>query len=1233
MSLKLGLVVFSCFCLLAVNSLHAQNTPSSNFGGLLVAPTFSTGGSATGSTYNATFGLATGDFNHDGFPDLAVVTTAGQINVLLNDGKGGMQSPLVSTPGILGNSTGILPSGQVIAADLNGDGYDDLAIGVAMQYTQEALYVLLNRKDGTFSTATPLPVSQYFPYYGYLFYFSLGQTTSSGHTDIVLVEPKSNGVTEYTGSFVITTFVNDGAGNLTSGPQSTLTAPNGTYVGSRESVALADANHDGRLDLFLLYFDNLGNYDVAVALGNGDGSFQTSSPNTASILATNPWVGSLDLAVTDLTGDPSKQDIVIAEPDGVAVALSKGDGTYQTPVLELADPYGFGVKTADVNGDGKPDLLLSQPSTVTVFPGNGDGTFGAVSGIYTADIPNNLIAYTGLPLPASIVAVVDFDGDGHLDFAAADSDTGLAEIARGNGDGTFVATPILTAPAGQEIAASAIIANAVMDLNGDGLDDFVSAGPITALADGNGGFRYTKISFPSFPYALEIRGDFNGDGKEDVVLEGSDNSVAVALSNGDGTLKSPIVVPFEMTLACYIGVGATAGDLNGDGKLDLVIPYSGDAYCNKGSTVSSGFFVALGNGDGTFQPATFTAFGSYVDATALGHFHGNGAPLDLVVGGLNSNPGMGVWIFPGKGDGTFGTPTEINSTQEADQILTDDFNQDGNADVTVVGSSVYGASNPAGVIQLSGNGDGTFATPVLLEPGEYAGSGAYADMNGDGVPDLVLSASDGLSVRLGVGGGSFAPPIPYFSPFYAGPVLVGNFLGDNTQSLLIYGNYIFGLGGGTGFYKNLGGTSLALTSATTSPFYGQSVSLSATLTATISGRAEPSGTVTFYDGPVSVGTGNAPNAALDLDSLAVGTHTLKALYAGDVNFNPNTSRALTVTVSQASTTTSLSASSQNVIQGTSVTFTATVAGASVVGTPTGCVSFMNGSAALGSGALNSSGVATFTTSSLAVGSASITAVYAGDSSYTSSTSSAVTITVTAPPAPTFAVSGTAVTVVAGATAGNTSTITVTPANGFTGAVNLSAALASSPSGALELPTISLAASSLTVAGTSAVTTTAAISTMSATSSSLAYPVPNRWYTGAGGAVLACAAFFAVPRRRRQWLRTAIVAGFVIAFGATGCGGGGSKASLESRHHPGKLRLHDYWSGRSHREDHGHRVGQCHCELGVSPARGGIPVLGFARLSIARFILEFVCRLLFFVQVSTAIYWMGTNSRWRCGLAT
>jgi hypothetical protein len=339
-----ALAVFSFFCLSAAHNLHAQGTPSSNFGGLLVAPTYSTGGSIDGVVYNATFGLTTGDFDHDGLPDLAVVTTSGQINVMLNDGKGGLKAPLVSTPQIPNNNFNVTDSGQAIAADLNGDVYDDLVVGFPVPYTaQQSLYVLLNQKDGTFSTATPLPVSQYFPSFGYVFYFALGQTTSSGHTDVVLAEPESNGVTPYTGDFIVTTLLNDGAGNFSVGPKSVLSAPNGTYVGSRDVLRLADGNHDGKLDLFLLYFDNQGNYDVPLALGNGDGSFQTSSPiSTVSITTTNPWQGPLDLAVSGLTGDASRQDILIAEPDGVAVALSNGDGTYQTPALQVADPYGFG---------------------------------------------------------------------------------------------------------------------------------------------------------------------------------------------------------------------------------------------------------------------------------------------------------------------------------------------------------------------------------------------------------------------------------------------------------------------------------------------------------------------------------------------------------------------------------------------------------------------------------------------------------------------------------------------------------------------------------------------------------------------------------------------------------------------------------------------------------------------------------------------------------------------------
>ena len=147
-------------------------------------------------------------------------------------------------------------------------------------------------------------------------------------------------------------------------------------------------------------------------------------------------------------------------------------------------------------------------------------------------------------------------------------------------------------------------------------------------------------------------------------------------------------------------------------------------------------------------------------------------------------------------------------------------------------------------------------------------------------------------------------------------------------------------------------------------------------------------------------------------------------------------------------------------------------------------------------------------------------------------------------APTVTVSGTGVTLAPGATAGNTSTITVTPANGFTGSVVLTAAITSSPAGAQYLPTLSFGSTSpVSITGASAGTATLTVSTTAPTTAGLIYPQRpgGRWYT-TGGAALACLLLLGIPARRRRWQTIVGMLGFLLLFltgGVLACGGGGS----------------------------------------------------------------------------------------------
>jgi hypothetical protein len=172
---------------------------------------------------------------------------------------------------------------------------------------------------------------------------------------------------------------------------------------------------------------------------------------------------------------------------------------------------------------------------------------------------------------------------------------------------------------------------------------------------------------------------------------------------------------------------------------------------------------------------------------------------------------------------------------------------------------------------------------------------------------------------------------------------------------------------------------------------GNSVKMTATLTATLSGT--PTGTVTFWNGATNLGTGilDGGIAKLSTTALPAGALTLQVSYPATGNFLATNSAPFDETVNE-NTTTVVTSSANPIVYGGTVTLTAQVTPSSS-GTPTGSVSFYNGSTLVGFEGLNSSGVATLPTNSLPAGVLSITGVYSGDSTYLTSTSAVLKETV------------------------------------------------------------------------------------------------------------------------------------------------------------------------------------------------------------------------------------------------
>jgi hypothetical protein len=363
-------------------------------------------------------------------------------------------------------------------------------------------------------------------------------------------------------------------------------------------------------------------------------------------------------------------------------------------------------------------------------------------------------------------------------------------------------------------------------------------------------------------------------------------------------------------LSCSLGY-VDIGDLNGDGYKDIVIAYQGDANCDAYSpgTVQPGVFVLLNDGKGNFT-ASFTAFGYAPQIPKLIDFNGDGK-LDLALSDAQSTNGFYyLYAIPGNGDGTFNQAGAQYALESAavTAIIPGDFDGDGIQDLTVgVETQVDSNDTPivstTGVYLMKGNGDFTFQQPVIYGMGTFPYDGAYADLNGDGKPDLALSQSTfdyytdiytPSFVYYKNLGGALTPGATSFSAVttYGGAILAADYNGDGAIDLLSVAEVIQGYNTtfSSDLYLNVGGDSLSLVVSEASAVQNQSVTLTATVSSTVN-TGTPTGTVSFYDNGSLLGTValTGSSAALTTSALSVGTNSITAKYNGDGSFNAATS--------------------------------------------------------------------------------------------------------------------------------------------------------------------------------------------------------------------------------------------------------------------------------------------------------------------------------------------------------
>jgi hypothetical protein len=723
--------------------------------------------------------------------------------------------------------------------------------------------------------------------------------------------------------------------------------------GSQYTVAAVvdDVNNDGKLDIVTVSNDQT----ISVLLGNGDGTFQPAMSFAAPTLpgyTSNAYTPILGLITADTRGI-GKKDIICSNG---SVLLGNGNGTFTavaTPAFPYtsASPGGFGpgMATGDINNDGKIDLVVDTGPTIFTYLGNGNGTFTA--GTSYAAINNS-----------GYVTLSDLDGDGNLDiytgladggmYSGDDTQNATAYVLMGNGNGTFVGAP--------QIAGTYNGTN-LGDVNGDGIPDII-AGYSVELGSGHGTF--TPTSTITIPTSFSVGGT----------------------THNNASLSSPVT--------------AAVGDVNGDGKADYVFV---------DSNYPTFYFVAISNGNGTFQTAVPYAFPQIAPAAdfdnsltvsglRIADFRNNGKN-DLIYG-YNEIAGtsfgqptvipynQGFAVLLNTGGGTFSATPVLTSTYSSNtapstafvpQILsTTDLNGDSKADliVTAPGTSIVNFQLQTLFQIYVGNGDGTFQAPTTLSTADQYGLPVVADFNKDGKLDLAWLAETSnaqaeLVVALGNGNGTFGTP--------AVTNLTG---GDAIRSAALAG----------ADFNGDGDPDLALLDVNdfSGVFYGKGDGTFTSVPG--SGYVVPKDLINIAAGGTAVAVKLTTDGRTD---ILAGSTVLLNLYG-------------VAPVIPATSTLGLTASASTIAAGGSVKFTATITPAtgSTAG-PTGTVTFYNGTTAIGTGTV-ASNVATLTTTGLTtVGSDSIYAVYGGDTNFSGSPSAAVSLTVTG-------------------TAASTPTVTVTP---------------------------------------------------------------------------------------------------------------------------------------------------------------------------------------------------------------
>jgi hypothetical protein len=674
------------------------------------------------------------DLNHDGRPDIIALDSSG-IHIRFGNGDGTFRDDAAYPIANLGQAT-------LAIGDLDQDG----SIDVAVARPDGTIAVLFGRFDGTF--APPLFIRAA----ASLGHVAIADVTGDGMPDLIATAPNLIVVIPstpgrrfgtpltYSGpqrpdGIVIGDFDEDGRPDIvTSEPNGTiaLLLNNGHGFASPVSIglstlttalAIGDVNGDGHLDVLA---SGLGG-TIQVLLGHAGTFEQKTFPFRTGPIPS--YLNAEQISVFDLDGDGKADLIVTINDTGTrrdVVLLGNADGTLR----ETVRYSGSVAAIADLDGDGHPDQLYARGRDLAVAHGRSNGTFDAASPIPIDFQPSIEFG------DQHAIAAADFDGDGRIDLAVTSLFNGSLTLFPGDSSYLRPATQPGDAWPAREIEAG--------DVNGDGLSDLVLSSASQPerkrllLGKKRGGFA-PPVDFDAGGRSEFLLSDVNDDGAADVVsIADAPWEVAIAISNGDGTLRPPTLVGSRSATAEPGNV--VAADVDGDGNIDLVIVHA---------IQGSGYELEIltGRGDGTFQaPRMISLAGSATSVSPppvvrVADLNYDGRP-DIVIGGAILEGRNLAIVFLHQPDGSFRQLEPFATEASSDDMVAADFGGDRSIDLA------FASASSDDVTVAYGAGDGTFAPPVHFRVDHGPTRLLAINSPGNHNQDLVVLNRDGHALTL-----------------------------------------------------------------------------------------------------------------------------------------------------------------------------------------------------------------------------------------------------------------------------------------------------------------------------------------------------------------------------------------------------------------------------------------------------------------------------------------------------